>query len=115
MRTILAADSLLPALSAVAALAVVVNFIELLCTAGLPAIYTAILTQQDLSLAAHYGYLGLYILAYVADDALMVTLTVLALSSRKLSASTGRWLKLVSGGVMLLLGAIMLLRPEWLL
>jgi len=115
LRTILAADSLLPALSAVAVLAVVVNFIELLCTAGLPAIYTAILTQQDLSLPAHYGYLGLYILAYIADDALMVTLAVFALSSQKLSASTGRWLKLVSGGVMLLLGAIMLLRPEWLL
>jgi glutaredoxin len=115
MRAILAADSLLPALSAVAALAVVVNFIELLCTAGLPAIYTAILTQQDLSLPAHYGYLGLYILAYVADDALMVTLAVVALSSQKLSASTGRWLKLASGGVMLLLGAMMLLRPEWLL
>lgn len=29
-------------------------------------------------------------------------------------AESGRWLKLVSGVVMLVLGAIMLLRPEWL-
>lgn len=48
-----------------------VNFIELLCTAGLPAMYTAILTQQGLPPLAHYG-LVLYIVAYVADDTLMV-------------------------------------------
>ena len=55
-----------------AALAVVVNFIELLCTAGLPAIYTAVLAQHELSPAAHYAYLGLYIAGYIADDSLMV-------------------------------------------
>ncbi|WP_455231369.1 glutaredoxin family protein [Geopseudomonas aromaticivorans] len=115
MRFILQTDSLLPALAGVAALAVVVNFIELLCTAGLPAIYTAVLTQQGLTPLAHYAYLGLYILGYIADDALMVATAVAALSSRKLSAQAGRGLKIVSGLIMLALGAVMLLRPEWLL
>jgi len=115
MRMILSAERLLPSLAGVAALAVVVNFVELLCTAGLPAIYTAVLAQQDLSALAHYAYLGLYILGYIADDALMVTLAVFALSNRKLSEQTGRWLKLLSGAVMLALGAILILRPEWLL
>lgn len=115
MRAVLNAEKLLPSLAGVAVLAVVVNFIELLCTAGLPAIYTAVLAQQELSTAAHYAYLGLYILGYIADDALMVTLAVLALSNRKLSEHTGRWLKLVSGAVMLALGAILILRPDWLI
>jgi threonine/homoserine/homoserine lactone efflux protein len=57
----------------------------------------------------------LYILGYVADDTLMVTAAVVALSSRKLSERAGRWLKLVSGTVMLALGGVMILRPEWLL
>jgi hypothetical protein len=48
-RAILKAESLPASLAAVAVLAVVVNFVELLCTAGLPAIYTAVLTSQDLS------------------------------------------------------------------
>lgn len=77
--------------------------------------YTAILAQQALGPAAHYGYLGLYILGYITDDSLMVGATVLALSSHKLSENAGRWLKLVSGLVMLALGAVMLLRPDWLL
>ncbi len=99
----------------VASLAVVVNLVELLCTAGLPAVYTAILTQQGLSSATHYGYLGLYILGYIADDSLMVAVAVLALGSGKLDERGGRMLKLLSGGVMLVLGLVLLLRPDWLL
>lgn len=114
MRNILKAETLLLSLAGVATLAVVVNIVELLCTAGLPAMYTAILTQQGLSDSAYYGYLGLYILGYIADDSLMVGTAVYALSSRKLTESAGRWLKLVSGAVMLGLGVVMLVKPEWL-
>jgi len=115
MRAVLTADKLLPSLMAVAVLAVMVSFIELLCTAGFPAIYTAILIQQDLSPLAYYAYLGLYILGYMTDDALMVATAVIALSNRKLTERTGRWLKLISGVVMLGLGSMMILRPEWLI
>jgi hypothetical protein len=115
MRTVMQSPRLLPALAGVAALAVVVNGVELLCTAGLPAVYTAVLSQQQLPAWSHYGYLGLYILGYVADDALMVGTAVLALSSNRLSERSGRWLKLLSGVVMLLLGLILLLRPGWLI
>lgn len=114
MRAILQSHGLLSSLAGVATLAVVVNFIELLCTAGLPAIYTAVLTQQGLPAPAYYAYLGLYILGYIADDGLMVGSAVFALSSRKLSASAGRGLKSLSGAVMLALGLVMLLHPQWL-
>ncbi len=115
MRSVMLARSLPLALLGVAGLAVAVNFIELLCTAGLPAMYTAILAQQDLAPAAHYGYLLLYILGYVADDSVMVGTAVFALSQGKLDEGTGRSLKLVSGLVMVALGLVLLLRPDWLL
>jgi len=114
MRKVINSDTLLLSLPAVALLAIVVNFVELLCTAGFPALYTAILTQQDLPPAAYYGYLGLYILGYIADDTLMVAVAVIALGNRKLSERGGRWLKLLSGLVMLGLGMVMLLQPGWL-
>lgn len=113
-RSVLRAEALPASLLAVSALAVAVNFIELLCTAGFPAIYTAVLTQQQLSSAMHYAYLGLYIVGYIADDTLMVAAAVIALGSHKLTERAGRWLKLLSGGVMLALGVVMLVRPEWL-
>jgi glutaredoxin len=114
MRGVMQSRSLPAALAAVAGLAVVVNVVELLCTAGLPAVYTAVLSQQNLGLAAHYGYLGLYIVGYIADDALMVGFAVLALSSNKLTEGTGRLLKLISGVVMVALGLLLVLRPGWL-
>jgi glutaredoxin len=114
-RAVLYADALLPSLVAVTGLAAAVNVVELLCTAGLPAIYTAVLTQQNLGPAAHYAYLGMYILGYVADDSVMVAAAVIALSSRKLTENAGRSLKLLSGVAMLVLGAVMVLRPGWLM
>jgi hypothetical protein len=115
MRRAMQAPGLPASMLAVAGLAVVVNFVELLCTAGLPAIFTAVLSQHELSTAQHHAYLGLYILGYIADDALMVGVAVVALSSGKLGERGGRWLKLASGAVMLGLGAVLLLRPQWLM
>ena len=115
MRAVIQSQGLLAALVGVTALAVVVNAVELLCTAGIPALYTAVLSQQNLPALAQYGYLGLYIVGYIADDALMVGVAVMALSSNRLSERTGRWLKLLSGVVMLALGLVLLLRPGWLL
>ena len=115
MHRLLQARAVAASLLGVAALAVVVNLVELLCTAGLPALYTAVLAQQQLGTAAHLAYLGLYIVGYVADDAVMVTLAVLALGSGKLTERAGRGLKLLSGVVMLALGVVLLLKPEWLM
>jgi len=114
MRGLLKASSLSALLAGTIVLAVTANTYELLCTAGFPALYTAVLTQQQLPAATHYAYLALYIVGYIADDALMVTIAVAALASRKLTERTGRWLKFASGVVMLALGGVMAVRPEWL-
>jgi len=114
IRRIVNAENLPAAIAGAFVLAVLVNVVELLCTAGLPALYTSILSQQGYGMAGRYGYLLLYILAYMFDDAIMVTGVVWSLSRFKLQETGGRWLKLVSGSVILLLGLVMLFRPEWL-
>jgi uncharacterized membrane protein HdeD (DUF308 family) len=114
MRAVVRAESLPVALLGAAVLAVLVNFVELLCTAGLPALYTQVLAQQPLAPWQRYAYLGLYNLAYIFDDALMVTLAVATLSRAKLQERGGRWLKLLSGAVMTALALLLLFKPEWL-
>jgi glutaredoxin len=114
VRRVLSAENLVGALSAVAVLGVLVNTVELLCTAGLPAIYTRVLTTYKLSTWAYYGYLVLYNLAYIADDSLMLAIAVVTLSRKKLQEKGARWLKLISGVVMFVLGLVLILRPEWL-
>jgi uncharacterized membrane protein HdeD (DUF308 family) len=114
VRGIVSAENLPAALAGAFTLAVLVNIVELLCTAGLPALYTNILMQQGYSAAGRYGYLLLYVLAYMFDDALMVGIVVATLSRRRLQETEGRWLKLISGLVILALGLVMIVRPEWL-
>lgn len=115
IRRILQADNLAGALAGIVVLAGLVNLVELLCTAGFPALYTQILTLQQMPSWKYYGYLGLYNLAYIFDDSLMVTIAVVTLSRRKLQERAGRWLKLTSGLVMAGLGAVLLLQPKWLI
>ena len=114
VRAIMTAEHPGAALGGVIVLAILVNVVELLCTAGFPAIYTRILTLRELPVWQYYGYLALYNVAYVLDDGLMLALAIVTLTRRKLQARAGRWLKLVSGAVMLGLGAVLIARPAWL-
>jgi hypothetical protein len=101
-----------PALAATVLLALVANSYELLCTAGFPMVFTRVLTLQDLPQAAHYAYIALYSLVYVAPLLLIVVLFVHTLGKRKLQAHEGRALKLLSGLMMLGLGVTLVLAPQ---
>jgi len=113
-RAILNAGSLPSMLAATLFLAVAANFYELLCTAGFPMVYTRLLTLADLAPAARYGYLAAYNLVYVLPLALIVALFARSLGARKLTEREGRLLKLLSGTMMLELGALLLLAPDYI-
>jgi len=114
IRSVIYAQNLLAACLAVTIVAVLVNLVELLCTAGFPAVYTQILTARQLPPVSYYGYLLLYNLAYIFDDTLMLGIAVITLSSRKMQMTEGRWLKLLSGAVILLVGMTLILFPDLL-
>ena len=115
LRRIANAENLWGAIIGASVLAVLVNMIELLCTAGLPAMYTEVLALRHYPTWINYCYLGLYNLAYMLDDLLMVTGVVVTLGRHKLQETEGRWLKLISGAAVLILGVLMLVKPELLL
>jgi hypothetical protein len=108
VRRIVTAENLPAALAGAFVLAVLVSAVELLCTAGLPAVYTQVLSTQDLDPVRHYAYLALYNLAYVADDSAVLAVAVATLSRRRLQERGGRWLELLSGAVILLLGLLLI-------
>jgi len=114
IRSVITARNLPLAVMTVAILAVVVNFYELLCTAGLPAIYTQVLVNQNMEGASFYGYLLLYNMAYIFDDSVMVFSATWALSSKRLTAGGGRILKGLSGLILLVLSLLLLFKPDWL-
>jgi len=114
MRGLLSADNLPALLTGTVALAIAANTYELLCTSGFPLVYTRALTLNDLSTAAYYLYLGAYNAIYVLPLLIIVLTFTLTLGGRKLTETQGRVLKLLSGTMMLGLGLVLLVAPNWL-
>ena len=95
-------------------LAIAANSYELLCTAGLPMVYTRILTLQGLPVWEYYLYLALYNVVYVIPLLGVVIVFALTLGAHRLSESGGRILKLISGVMMAEMGMVLLFAPTWL-
>lgn len=114
VRNLISAENMPMLLLGTVALAVAANSYELLCTAGFPMVYTRVLTMNQLASAEYYLYLLLYNVIYVIPLLLIVIAFVVTLGGRKLGADEGRMLKLLSGVMMLLLGIVLLLKPELL-
>jgi hypothetical protein len=113
-RSIIQAGSLPAMVASTALLAIAANSYELLCTAGFPMVYTRVLTLSDLAPGAYYGYLAAYNIIYVLPLLAIVGIFSAKFGSRKLTEQEGRVLKLLSGTMMLLLGAVLVFAPELL-
>lgn len=96
----------------VAVLAVSVNMIELVCTAGLPAIFTQILAFNDVSNAARYGYIGLFILMYMIDDLVIFGIAIYTLHATGLTTKYRRFTLMFGGLLMYGLGLLLIFAPE---
>ncbi len=93
-------------------LAIFVNFIELGCTVGLPAIYTRILSLRNISSFDTYLYIALYNLVYIMPLAIIVAVFAYTMGHYKFKEKHGKALKLVSGLLMLVLGLLLIFYPN---
>ncbi len=107
-------ERFLLALGGIVVLAAAVNLIELLCSAGIPAIFTSVLALSDLPVWQHYLYLLLYILVFLLDDLLIFVTAMVTLQAVGLTTSYVRYSHLVGGVVMSALGVLLIFKPEWL-
>lgn len=114
MRLLLQVDNTAALLLGTVVLAITANSYELLCTSGLPMIYTRILTMEQLPTSSYYLYLAAYNVIYVTPLAVIVLLYAATLGSRKLTAEEGKILKLMSGLLMLGLGLVLVFAPALL-
>jgi glutaredoxin len=114
IRRVVGRENLLWSLIGIAILAVGVNFIELACSAGVPAVFTQMLALNDLTNTAYYAYISLYVLVFMLDDVAIFATAMIALRISGLTTSYTRYSHLIGGLLLLTIGAVMLLRPELL-
>lgn len=96
------------------ALAFSVNIFEFACSIGIPQTFTKIIELNAPHWLAWQGYMATYILMYMIDD--MVVFGIAVYSIQKIGSTAGyaKWSSLIGGVLMLLLGILMILRPDLL-
>lgn len=98
----------------VVAIAFSVNLVEMVCSLGLPVIYTQILSINNLPQWQYYLYLALYNTLYMADDIIVFIIAATTLNYVHLNNKYDRWMKLVSGVLIIAIGLILALKPDLL-
>lgn len=103
------------ALGGIISLAFMVNLVELICSAGLPAVYTQVLAINELSRWQHYLYILLYIFFFMLDDLFIFFMAMITLEMTGISTKYSRYSQLVGGIIMIIIGILLIFKPEWLM
>jgi len=103
------------AIAGVIVLAISVNLVELICSAGLPVLFTQVLSLQGLSPIEYFMYIMLYLFFFMVDDIIVFVIAMKTAQLTGLSTKYARNAHLIGGIVMVVLGILMIFRPEWLM
>ncbi|MFA4834129.1 MAG: hypothetical protein WC619_04780 [Patescibacteria group bacterium] len=115
LKIIIAKENFWLALGGIIILAGAVNLVELLCSAGLPAIYTQVLSLSNLPAWQYYAYLVLYIFIFMLDDLLVFIIAMATLKMKGISSRYSRWSNLIGGIIIFLIGVLLIFKPGWLM
>ena len=103
------------AISGIIVLAAAVNLVELVCSAGLPAVYTSVLSLADLATWQYYAYLLFYILIFMLDDLFIFIVAMTTLRMKAVSSRYTKWSGWVGGVIMIIIGLLLIFKPGWIM
>ena len=103
------------ALIGVMALAISVNIVELACSAGLPLMFIEILSLNHLNLFEEILYVCLYMLFFLLDDLIIFFVAMTTMQLTGFSTKYGKISKIVGGILLLIMGLLLIFKPEWLM
>ncbi len=108
-------NSIWLALGGIIVLAFAVNLVELICSAGLPAVYTQVLALSELPAWKNYLYILLYVFFFMLDDLIIFFIAMTTLKVTGITTKYSRYSRLIGGIIMVIIGILLLFRPEWLM
>jgi len=115
LKAITQKNNLFLALVGIILLAFTVNLVEAICSAGLPAVFAQVLAINNLNAWQYYGYILLYLFFFMLDDILVFFIAMITLQLTGLSNKYSRWSSLIGGTLMLIIGILLIFKPQWLM
>ena len=115
IQKIIKEKSFILAILGIILLAASVNIIELLCSLGLPVMFTHILAINEVSKVGQILYSLLYVLFFMIDDIIIFIIAMKTLEIKAISNKYGKYSHLIGGLIMIIIGVLMVYKPEWLM
>lgn len=103
------------ALLGIMVLAASVNIIELMCSIGIPLLFTQILAMNNLSTFSYMIYMFIYIFFFLIDDIVIFVISMATLKVTGLSTKYTKYSHLIGGIIMLIIGLLLIIKPELLM
>ena len=108
-------QNVLLAILGIIILAVGVNFVELLCSAGLPVLFTEILALNKVTESMGMVYNTIYIIFFMLDDFIIFMIAVKTMNLKVISTKYSKYSHLVAGIIMLIIGILLIVKPGWVM
>ena len=115
IRKFTSEKSFILALIGVIGLAVSVNLVELACSAGLPLVFTELLALNNVSDSMKLFYTFIYIVFFLLDDLIVFFIAMFTMKITGISTKYNKYSHLIGGIIMLLIGVLLIFKPEWLM
>jgi len=115
LKNIVKQNNLWVALGGIIFLAFLVNLVELICSAGLPAVFTQVLAMNNLSTWGYYSYILLYIFFFMIDDLFVFFMAMITLRMTGITTKYAKYSHLIGGILMVIIGVLLIFKPEWLM
>jgi len=112
LREITQSKQFIFALIGIIILAFAVNLIELVCSAGLPAIYTRVLSLTPMPKWQYYLYLLFYVFIFMVDDLFVFVVAMTTLKAVGIESKYARFSRLFGGIIIFILGLLLIFKPE---
>jgi len=107
IQKIVSSPITLGTVAGIVALAFLVNSIEFVCSAAIPAIFTHVLSLASLTTFQYYGYILLYVVIFMLDDLIIFGSAAIALTSR-LGDRYAKYFRPVGAAILIILGVLLL-------
>ena len=115
IRKFTSEKSFILALLGVMTLAISVNLVELACSAGLPLVFTELLALNNATPLMKFNYTLVYIFFFLIDDLIVFFIAMFTMKISAISTKYNKYSHLLGGVIMLLIGILLILKPEWLM
>lgn len=115
IKKIIKEKSFFLAILGIMILAASVNIIELMCSLGLPVMFSEILSLNNVNNYSKIVYSLIYIFFFLIDDIIVFIVAMKTMEIKVISTKYGKYSHLIGGLIMLTIGMLMILKPEWIM